>query len=312
MGAKAKGVVVDGVMTPRRLAALAVLSVTAIWGVTFPLNKLALASVDPVALTLWRFALAAVALGVVAVLGRRRLTRTSLWAGTLSGLALAGGYVTQVEGQRFVAPALAGFLTGLSVVLVPLGVLVVGRRPTRRQLVGIAIAVLALVVLTHPQGNGSLLGVGLELACATFFAAQIVILEALDAGGDPLVVAAVQMGTIALVAAGLGPVLGVGLIPHRAGIVGWVAILYDGLGASALAFLVQAWALAHASSVEISVLYGAEPLFAALSSVLFGYGGLGAATLAGGMLVVVAVVVTSTPPGTLRPLLARRARRAGT
>ncbi len=283
--------------TVRRRARAAVLGVTAIWGVTFPLNTLALGHVSPEALTFWRFCLAALGLGVVALVGRRRVERSSLIAGTTSGVALFGGYLAQVEGQRFVAPSIAGFLTGLSVVLVPLLVVALGRRPSRRQLLGIALAAIALLILSFPQGHASLLGVALELACALFFAAQIVILEQLGTPADAIVTSTVQMATIAVAALLTAPLVGGSLLPRHPGAVAVAAIVYDGVAASAVAFLVQAWALAHADSVEISVIYAAEPVFAVVASIAFGLGGLSLGAGFAGVLAMVAILLASVAPG---------------
>lgn len=284
----------------RRRATLSVVGVTAIWGVTFPLNDLALGSVTPVELTLWRFVLAAAVLCASALRRRVAWRRSSLGAGIASGLALWAGYLTQVEGQRYVAPAIAGFLTGLSVVVVPLLVVAVGRRPSRRQLAGVALAGIALVVLSRPHGHAEVLGIALEGACAVFFAAQIVILEQMGDAGDSLATAAIQMGTIAVASLLVAPVLGSPIVPLHASAAALVAIAYDGLAASALAFVVQAWALAHADSVEISVVYGAEPVFAAVASLAFGFGGLGARVVVGGLAAVAAILLASVPPGGLQ------------
>lgn len=285
----------------RRRAAWAVVGVTAVWGVTFPLNERALGSVGPVPLTFGRFGVAAVVLWVLALARGHRVDRRSLLAGVVSGLALFGGYLTQIEGQRFVSPTIAGFLTGLSVVIVPILVMVVGRRPSVRQLVGILLAALALVVLSAPRGHASLVGIGLELACAAFFGGQIVLLEELGSPGDAIVTAALQMSTIALATVVAAPLLGAQLVPAHLTPIGVSAIIYDGVLASALAFLVQAWALAHADSVQISVIYAAEPVFAALASLAFGYESLGVPVVLGGTLTLGAMVLASVAPSAARP-----------
>lgn len=284
----------------RGRATWAVVGVTAIWGVTFPLNERALGSLGPVELTFGRFSVAALVLWVLALARGHRIDRRSVVAGVTSGLALFGGYLTQIEGQRFVSPTIAGFLTGLSVVVVPIFVMALGRRPSGRQLFGIVLAALALVVLSAPRGHASLVGIGLELACAGFFGAQIVVLEELGSPGDAMVTAALQMTTIAAATVVAAPLVGAGLVPTHVTPIAVTAVVYDGVLASALAFVVQAWALAHADSVEISVIYAAEPLFAALASLAFGYASLGLAVVVGGLLALAAMVLASVPPAAAR------------
>ena len=50
----------------------------------------------------------------------RQLDRQTIWAGVQIGLFMLGGYVFQTAGLQFTTPSKAAFITGCSVVLVPL------------------------------------------------------------------------------------------------------------------------------------------------------------------------------------------------
>ncbi|HZU22128.1 MAG TPA: DMT family transporter, partial [Terriglobales bacterium] len=101
--------------------------VTLIWGATFLLIKQALQDVSALLFNAVRMLLASLALAVI-FRSRLRGLRRSLGPGILVGLFLFAGYEFQTSGLRFTTPARSGFLTGISVVLVPLIMAVAFRR----------------------------------------------------------------------------------------------------------------------------------------------------------------------------------------
>jgi len=279
----------------RSVARVTLVAVTAVWGATFPLNAVALRTVSAPTLTLARFVLATAVIAAIAGARRRRLwpSPRELWVGAIAGGLLFVGYLTQIEGQRFVAPALAGFLTGLSVVLVPVLLVLLGRRPSPSQLAGTAVALVGLVLLTGPGGSGSLLGEGLVLACALSFALQLVVLERIGGGIDPLRLTFWQMAMVAGASAVACWLLGAPIVPLHASTEAWVTIALDGVLASALAFFAQTWALRHLESIEVAIIYVLEPVFAAVAAVIGLGDHEGALVWVGGVAVVGAMVLVS-------------------
>jgi len=283
--------------TPRHRggARVTLVGVTAIWGATFPLNAVALHTVSAPTLTLARFVLATVVIALIARLRGRRLWPSAheLWVGATTGGLLFAGYLTQIEGQRFVAPALAGFLTGLSVVLVPVLLVLLGRRPSRWQMAGTGVALVGLVLLTSPGGGGSLLGEGLVLVCALSFALQLVVLERIGGGLDPLRLTFWQMAVVAACSVVACVVLGAPLAPLHASSEAWTTVALDGILASALAFFAQTWALSHLESIEVAIIYVLEPVFAAVAAVIGLGDHQGIIVWFGGLAVVAAMALVS-------------------
>ncbi len=279
-------------------ARLGLLAVTVLWGATFSLNQVALRSIGAVTLTFLRFTLAA--LFLVAVFGRRRefwrdLRRGEILGGVATGALLFGAYLTQTEGQRYVSASLAGFLTGLSVVLVPLLVLALHRRPSRLQFGAAMLALIGLYLLAGPGGSGHLLGIILVLACAFFFAVELVVAEYLSVQVAVAGLTLVQMSTVALLAGivALTPGGG-GLLPLHASDEAWFTVIINGVGASALGFLAQTWSLRWLDSIEISILYSLEPVFAALVALVALHQRLSILGWVGGLVVVAAMLLVST------------------
>jgi drug/metabolite transporter (DMT)-like permease len=281
-----------------RSARIALLGVTAIWGVTFSLNQVALHSIGAVTLTFLRFLVASVLLCVVFGLRRsfwRGLGRGELTGGLVTGTLLFGAYLTQTEGQRYISASLAGFLTGLSVVLVPIIFLALGRRPAKLQLAATIIAIIGLYLLAGPQAHGRLLGVALVVACAILFALQLVVVEHYSNTMVAIIrFTILQMATVTLLAGvvALRPD-GSGLIPLHASSEAWATVVINGIGASALGFLAQTWSLRWLSSIEVSVLYSLEPVFAAVIAFVALHQNESIRVWIGGMVVVAAMVLVS-------------------
>src|SRR3954447_26083861 len=101
----------------RLRADLALIGVTVIWGTTFVVVKAALADISTFAFLALRFAVAAVALGLVY---RLAIRRNAIVPGLLAGTLLFTAYVFQTLGLELTTPSKSAFLTGLAIPMVPL------------------------------------------------------------------------------------------------------------------------------------------------------------------------------------------------
>ena len=107
-------------MSEKLRAHLLLLGVVAVWGSTFVLVKDALSDISPLLFNLIRMALATLCLAVVYRKHLRRLTREALVGGAIAGFFLAVGYQFQTAGLALTTPSKSAFLTGLTVIIVPL------------------------------------------------------------------------------------------------------------------------------------------------------------------------------------------------
>lgn len=266
-------------MPRRMLADGALLVVTAIWGLTFVMVRDAVHAYPVFAFLATRFALALVGLLPILVWRRHRLRLASrgprlarqLAAGVLIGLALFAGYAFQTTGLLYTTPAKAGFITGLSVVIVPvLGVIFLRERLHPAVVAGVAVALAGLSLLSL-SGVRSLAAVNpgdlLVLACAVSFAGQIVLVGRFAPRMNALLLTTAQIATVALLAAIIS------LVWERPPI--WpprgqplFAALFTGLLATALAFGVQTAAQRFTSATHAALIFATEPVFAALGSFL--------------------------------------------
>ena len=107
----------------------------------------------------------------------RKLTRDEAWAGVQVGLFMFGGYAFQTAGIARTTPSKAAFITGLSVVLVPVFLAAFWRKKIGAWAWGGAAASFAgLYFLTVPMQGFAELNRGdlLVMGCAVLYALQII------------------------------------------------------------------------------------------------------------------------------------------
>lgn len=168
-------------MNDRQRADLALVIVSLLWGITFPLIRSALEDLAPHQFVAWRFLLATLAFAPLALLhpearaGLRRVLVPGLLLGVLAWIT----YFSQTIGLRTVPAGRAAFITGTSVILTPLlSPLFRAGRPGRIDLVAAAVATLGLWLLTRGpagvQDSGGLSAGDLWiLLCAALYAVYI-------------------------------------------------------------------------------------------------------------------------------------------
>jgi drug/metabolite transporter (DMT)-like permease len=246
-------------------ALVALVAVTAVWGVTFVQVKDAVALYPLFAFLAVRFAIATLVLAVPSWPRARGLDKEGAAGGALLGLLLAAGYALQTAGLERTTVSSTGFITGMYVVLTPLLALALFRaRIGLAAWGGVVLATAGLAMLSGIHG-GSVAGDLLVLAAAAVYSLQIVLLERYAPRFDPLAFTFVEMAAAFAGLLVVAVVLGDLQVPH--GWTVWGALLVTGVFASALGFLVQAWAQRRTSATRTALAFSMEPVWAAF----FGY-----------------------------------------
>ena len=246
----------------RWFADAALLAVVLVWGVSFPLVQETVRAWPVSAFLALRFAIATLAFAPVLLTTRGRPWRSCLFPGFLAGLCLLLGFWLQTEGLPSTTSANAGFLTGISVVLVPLGARAcLGHRLRWAEVLGIGLVCLGLAPLCLNEGFTLRAGDRLVLGCAFAFAAQILIVGHYAPRLDPIRFTAVQVATAAL---GTFAVAALQPLPPAlpAGVLG--AAAFTGILATTMAFGVQTWAQGFTTPVHTALIFSLEPACAAL------------------------------------------------
>lgn len=271
------------------LPLLALVGVTAIWGITFVQVQDAIALYPLFAFLAIRFAISTAVLAPFAWSSLRTLPRSGYVAGIGVGTLLATAYGFQTAGLELTTVASTGFITGLYVVFTPILALVLFGTPVPRALwVGVALAVAGLLLLNGVPG-GSTLGNALVLANAVFQALQITAMERFAPRYDPRALTFLMMATAFVGFTVIALALGELEVPRGATV--WGALVVTGVFAGALGYLIATWVQARTTAARAALVFTLEAPFAALAGVLLAnevlgwIGWIGCAVMMAGILI---------------------------
>jgi len=276
----------------------------AIWGGSYAVVKVSLASLSPFAVISVRFWIAVLCLlpfvrpGFVADL---RLTRKP---GLTAGCFLALGYLLQTVGMNGTSASMGGFLAGLIVPLVAVGGFVVFRtRFGPGSIAGLLLGIAGIVLLCWPGGGSTEqkadtpLGIALQLGSSLSYAVHVLMLSRFGKGAPTVAFCLWQLVVVSVVATiaafvhGRFPADGLEAVVWTP----WLLFLiaYLGLFATALGIGVQSLVQHKVPSTHLALLFALQPLFAALVGWATLGDQMGTMQLLGGGVIVAGVVVTS-------------------
>jgi drug/metabolite transporter (DMT)-like permease len=246
-----------------RLAPLALLAVSALWGTTFVAVKAGLEDASPLLFLGIRFAIATLA--SLPLLRRRPGLGPALRAGVPLGIVFALGYAAQTIGLTTTTPSRSAFLTGLNVAMVPLwAALLLRIRPARLALVGLAVTIPGMWLLTAPGAGGWSIGDAWTVGCALMFALHVVLIGRVGGRHDVSALLVSQLAVTAILCLGAAPLLET---PSFTG----TPRLALALGLTALAGTIATTWLQlrfqpYVDPARAGLIYATEPAFAALFS----------------------------------------------
>ena len=247
------------------MALVALIAVTAVWGVTFVQVKDAVAIYPLFAFLTVRYAIATGTLAIAGAPRVRSLGRPGLVAGGVIGVLLGLGIGLQTAGLERTTVSSTGFITGLYVVLTPLfGFALFGTRIGLQVWLGVVLSVTGLAMLTGVH-VGSTAGDLLVLASTAAQALQIVMVERYASRFDAIALTLVEMATCCVGFLAIAIALGDLTVPR--GWTVWGALIVTGVFASALAYLIQIWAQRRLSAARIALVFALETVWAGF----FGY-----------------------------------------
>lgn len=247
----------------RRTAQLALLSITAIWGWTFVIIKESLSSVGTFTFLFYRFSLATLILAALFWPHLRKADPKSWLNGIWIGVALFIGYALQTYGLNFTTASNSAFITGLSVVIVPiLGIILLGQRIGRSAWMGVGTSALGLALIVFGRSTDIFsinLGDLLTITATFGFAFQILWISHVTRPENYKVILVAQIAVVA-VFSGLGMLLGEGaVLPHSDAV--WQGILFTSILATVVALGVQVRFQTQLTAVQTAIIFTCEPVF---------------------------------------------------
>ena len=275
-----------------KLAPWALLTVAAMWGISFVWMKDILDQQDVYSFLTSRFIVAAAAMIALRPSVLRRFTKELVVKGLVIGMALGSGYIFQTLGLERTTPAITGFITGLYVVFTPLiASFFLKERLTKAMWGYVFLAVVGLAILSV---KGWSVGIGeiFVLISAVLFAIHIILLGSWSKNFDAYALTVMQLIGCSLLASIPASINGFVAPPDTQV---WGVIIFTALFATAIAFVIQTWSQARISTTKVAVILTMEVVFAALFSFMYGMEPFTLRLALGGTLVLIAMLAIVQP-----------------
>jgi len=250
---------------------LLMLIAAAIWGFAFVAQREGMETMGPFLFSGVRFLIGVVALSPVVWFLSKKPQQTHkaevsakklIFAGTVAGLLLFGGISCQQVGLQYTTAGKAGFITGLYIFFVPLIGLFLGQKTGSGTWLGATIALFGLYLLSINEDFSIAEGDLLQLICAVFFAAHVLVIGYLAKRMDTLKLSLIQYlvcGFISLFIA-----IAIEMISWDMIVATAIPLLYAGVMSTGIAYTLQVVAQQHAHSSHAAIILSLEGAFAVL------------------------------------------------
>lgn len=279
-------------------AHLSLVAMSLVWGATFVAIKNALYDISPLLFNAIRMSCAAVLLALAFHKQVRGIKLGAIRSGALAGFFLWLGNELQTTGLKYTTASKSAFLTGVSVVLVPVFLALFWKRGLNRWSVsGVALAFSGLYLLTVPAASGAGLNLSslnrgdlYTLGAAVSFAFHIIVIGHITREHHWQQITVLQVVVTALLMIGTA-----GLFEHSQ--VAWTGRVYLGIVVTscfslALAFAVQAWAQQYTPPTHAALIFSLEPVFAWITSFVFLGERLGSRAAVGAACILAGVLIS--------------------
>ena len=281
----------------------ALFCVSALFGANYVIAKVALREISPLELVAIRTAGTAALLFAAGILWRRS-ARDTLGAKDFGQLFLASILGVSLNQLLFLEGLARSTATNASLMLVciPLltlafAVLLRRERATTTGVLGIAIGLSGALLLIVPRGgvdttSRATIGNLLLLAGGSSYSLYLVLTRSILARHNPLRVVSwvFLLAAITVFPFALGGLRSLTMSSISA--TGWVSVAYVVVGATAVPYLLNNWALARVKSSIVAVYILLQPVFAGSLGRIFLHETLGPYTLIAAVLVITGVLVS--------------------
>ena len=249
-------------------AELVLLGVVVIWGYTFPVIKDVLNLIPPFTFLTYRFFLA---VSIIYLLFRNHFRKVDFRAmrkGFLIGLFLFMGYFGQTVGTQFTTATKTAFITGISVILVPIiAFFWIQERLHRNAVIGVILAMAGLWLM---NSNGTIyhinIGDSLVFLGAIGFALYIITVDIYTRKFDYVQLVFMQLSTVFLLSCLVAVFNEKEALHFSYPSSVWWAIIINGIFATALAFYLQNRFQQYSTPTRIAIIFSAEPVFGGIFS----------------------------------------------
>jgi drug/metabolite transporter (DMT)-like permease len=246
-----------------------------LWGTSFPIIKVGLATIDPFAFVFWRFLVASVALLVVMqLLGKLKFKIADKKLFVFLGIANGSGYLLQYVGMNYTTTAKAALFINLSAMWVALlSPRLLGERFSRKKIAGVLFGLVGIIFVSTSldfsglsggqlMGDAMLLVAGVAWALFMIYNKKLITVSTLAVFQSITWVLVLTLLSIVPFTVLAGPRL------FDLSGIAWAAVAYTAIVCWVLPYYLWLEGLKHLSAFTSSMLLLSEIVVAVVASVV--------------------------------------------
>ena len=281
-----------------------------IWGTAFAFQRAGMDKIEPITFNAARMALAAIAVGLVALFTRKRGagssagTRTpgeqkryrkdNIVGGLFCGVFLSLGSIFQQMGLVYTTAGKAGFITAMYILLVPVfGFIIFRRKNTWLVRAAVLLGIVGMYFLCISGDFRLSRGDALVSACALFYTGHILSCDHFGKRGDPIVISTIQFVTATVISAVMAFITEEPSVEKVASAL--IPILYCGIVSGGIGFTLQIVAQRITEPTTASLLMSMEAVFAVIAGVVLLHERMSVREISGCLIMLAAIVLVQIP-----------------
>ncbi|MFX1496111.1 MAG: DMT family transporter [Promethearchaeota archaeon] len=265
---------------------------TVLWGTTFIITKMLTQSIPIFFYLGLRYLIGL--LGFIPLFFHfKYLNKKILSTGILTGIIYYLSMIFQTYGLQTTTAGKAGFITGLSTIMVPFITWIFYKNRVQSRIwVAVLLSVIGMALLLLEGEIRIIIGDILVLGCAVFVAIFIVLNDKNVQIVDVYLYTIVQLITLTISCFLSSLLLGESYNLFTTQLNFWLIMLYMGFGTTSLTFIFQNWGQKYQGPSQTAIIFTLEPVFAALFGFLLGNEILTTFNWIGMSLIFIAIFIT--------------------
>ena len=286
-----------------------------IWGTAFVFQRVGMESIEPITFTAARMGLSAVAVGLVALLKRRKeqklpakrtveeqkqYNQSTLIGGICCGCFLALGSIFQQIGLVYTSAGKAGFITAMYILIVPLiGLIFFRKKITWLVWLAVLLGIAGMYFLCISVDFRLSHGDTLICICAVFFSCHILCCDHFVQRGDPICISAIQFVTVTVISTVAAFIFETPSIEKLTSAI--LPIIYCGIVSGGIGYTLQIVAQKYTEPTIASLLMSMESVFAVIAGVILLHEHMSIRELSGCIIMFAAIILVQIPLPSKKP-----------
>ena len=280
-----------------------------IWGTAFVFQRVGMESIEPITFNAARMALAAVAVGMVALLTQRngrdfpenrsveeqkQYKKSTIIGGICCGCFLSLASILQQMGLVYTTAGKAGFITAMYMLLVPIiGFVFFKKKNTWLVWLSVLLGVVGMYFLCMSGEFRLAYGDSLVCICAVFFSCHILCCDHFVQRGNPIWISTIQFATATVISSVVAMIVEEPNVEKLVSAV--IPILYCGVVSGGIGYTLQIVAQKYTDPTIASLLMSMESVFAVVAGAILLRERMSSRELFGCVMMLAAIVLVQIP-----------------